>query len=126
PTIVYVLSRPDLAARAFFYLVLYCLMFILPLIVVFALAYFGTSSEQLGRFVNRHTAAIKLATGVVFTGLALWMTWAVAPLFGATSTMRWVWMAAVMVVIAVASVTLWYIGRRRRKKAVPQRRRSRV
>jgi cytochrome c biogenesis protein CcdA/glutaredoxin len=126
PTIVYVLSRPDLAAQAFFYLVLYCLMFILPLIVVFILAYFGTSSEQLGRFVNRHTAAIKLATGVVFTGLALWMTWTVAPLFGATSTMRWVWMAAVMVVIAVASVSLWYIGRRRRKKAVPQRRRSRV
>ncbi|RPI58350.1 MAG: hypothetical protein EHM56_02030, partial [Chloroflexi bacterium] len=82
PTIVYVLSRPELAARAFFYLLLYCVMFVVPLIVVFVLSYLGTTSEQLGRFVNRHTASIKLLTGVVFVGLALWMTWTMAPLFG--------------------------------------------
>jgi cytochrome c biogenesis protein CcdA/glutaredoxin len=126
PTIVYVLSRPELAAQAFLYLVLYCLMFILPLIVVFVLAYLGTSSEQLGQFVNRHTAAIKLATGLVFTGLALWMTWTMAPLFGARDSWRWILMAAVVVVIALGSVVLWYVGKHKRQKAVPKRRRSRA
>ena len=126
PTIVYVLSRPDLAAQAFLYLVLYCLMFILPLIVVFVLAYFGTTSEQLGQFVQRRTAAIKLATGLVFTGLALWMTWTMAPLFGVIDAGRWVLMAAVVVLIAAGSVTLWYVGKRTRQKAVPRRHKSRA
>jgi cytochrome c biogenesis protein CcdA/glutaredoxin len=126
PTIVYVLSRPELAARAFLFLVLYCLMFILPLIVVFVLAYFGTTSDQLGQFVNRHTAGIKLATGLVFTGLALWMTWTMAPLFGAIGVWRWALMAAAVVLIAVGSVSLWYVGKRGRQKTVAQRRRSRV
>jgi cytochrome c biogenesis protein CcdA/glutaredoxin len=126
PTIVYVLSQPELAARAFLFLVLYCLMFILPLIVVFVLAYLGTTSEQLAQFVNRRTAGIKLATGLVFTGLALWMTWTMAPLFGVMGTWRWVLMAAVVVLIAASSVSLWYAGRRQGQKPVAQRRRSRV
>jgi thiol:disulfide interchange protein len=126
PTIVYVLSQPDLAAQAFLYLVLYCLMFILPLIVVFVLSYFGTTSEQLGQFVNRHTAAIKLATGLVFVGLALWMTWALAPLFGLAAPWTWVLMAGVVVAIAAAAVVLLYNDRRHQAKAKPRRRRSRA
>ena len=101
PTIVYVMSQPDLAGQAFLYLVLYCLMFILPLIVVFLLSYFGTTSEQLGRFVNRHTATIKLITGLVFVGLALWMTWAMAPLFGIQPPLTWVLMGVVVIVIVL-------------------------
>ncbi len=92
PTIVYVMSKPELAAQAFLYLVLYCLMFVLPLIVVFVLSYFGATSDQLGRFVNHHTATIKLFTGLLFVGLALWMTWALAPLFGVQTPWNWVLM----------------------------------
>jgi cytochrome c biogenesis protein CcdA len=106
PTIVYVLSQTDLAAQAFLYLVLYCLMFILPLIVVFLLSYFGTTSQQLGQFVNRHTATIKLVTGLVFVGLALWMTWAMAPLFGIQPPWTWVLMGVVLVIIALGAVLL--------------------
>ena len=106
PTIVYVMSQPDLAGQAFLYLVLYCLMFILPLIVVFLLSYFGTTSEQLGRFVNRHTATIKLITGLVFVGLALWMTWAMAPLFGIQPPLTWVLMGVVVIVIVVGAFLL--------------------
>ena len=126
PTIVYVLSQPELAARAFLYLVLYCLMFILPLVVVFVLSYFGTTSEQLGQFVNRHTAAIKLATGAVFVGLALWMTWSLAPLFGILPPWNWVLMAIVLVVIALAAAILLYNDRRRPSESVPRQRRSRA
>jgi hypothetical protein len=126
PTIVYVLSQPELAGQAFFYLVLYCLMFVVPLIVVFALAYFGTTSEQLGVFVNRHTAAIKLATGAVFVGLALWMTWTLAPLFGIVAPWNWVLMAGVVVLMGVAAAVLAIADRRKPEKPVVRQRRSRA
>ncbi len=128
PTIVYVLSVPELAARAYLFLVLYCLAFILPLIVVFALSYFGTTSEQLGQFVNRHTSTIKFITGLVFVGLALWMTWTLAPLFGLHSPWNWVVMAGVLVVITVGVLVLYIRDLRtpKGKRAKPRRRRSRA
>jgi len=126
PTIVYVLSVPEMAARAFFFLVIYCLAFILPLIVVFGLSYFGTTSEQLGQFVNRHTSTIKLITGLVFVGLALWMTWALAPLFGVHSPWNWVLMGGVLVAILLSVIVLQIIDKRRPSKPVPRRRRSRA
>jgi len=73
PTIIFVMGVPDLRAQAFLYLLLYNLLFIAPLIGVFLVAYFGTTSEQLARFVNRHTAAIKLATAALFVVLAAWL-----------------------------------------------------
>ncbi len=123
PTIVYVMSRPELAAQAFLYLFLYCLMFILPLVVVFALSYFGTSSEQLGQFINRHTSTIKLATGLLFVGLALWMTWTVAPLFGIHSPWNWILLGGVVVVIGVAVLVLFRVDKRPPQKPAPRRRR---
>jgi cytochrome c biogenesis protein CcdA/glutaredoxin len=127
PTIVYVLSVPELAAQAFLYLVLYCLMFILPLIVVFVLAYRGTTSEQLGQFVNRHTATIKLLTGLVFGGLALWMTWTLAPLFGVESPWNWLLLGGVVLLIALGAAILMITGRKKPPKKVARpRRRSRA
>jgi cytochrome c biogenesis protein CcdA len=123
PTIIYVMSQPDLAAQAFLYLLLYCVMFILPLIVVFVLSYFGTSSEQLGQFVNRHTSTIKFATGLLFIGLALWMSWTVAPLFGIHSSWIWMLMVGVLVVIALGVVVLALLDRRRPAKTRTRRRR---
>lgn len=123
PTIVYVLSQPDLAARAFLYLILYCLMFVLPLVVVFVLSYLGTTSEQLGQFVNRHTASIKLLTGVIFVGLALWMTWTLAPLFGlAIAWQKWLLMAGVVAAIAAAAALLRTRDRTQARMAARQRR----
>jgi cytochrome c biogenesis protein CcdA len=73
PTIIFVMGRPEMQGQALLYLLLYNLAFILPLIVVFGLAYFGTTSDQLGRFIYRHTAAIKLATALLFVVLAGWL-----------------------------------------------------
>ena len=101
PTIVFVMSVPELAAQALLYLVLYCLMFILPLIAVFTLSYFGTTSEQLAQFVSRHTAAVKVLTGLLFVGLALLMTWTLAPLFGALAPWNWLLLVAVALAIAL-------------------------
>jgi glutaredoxin len=105
PTIVYMTSVPEFASRAFLFLVLYCLMFIIPLIVVFLLSYYGTSSEQLGLFVAHHIATVKALTALVFVGLALWMTWTLAPLFGATSPWNWILLGGVMVIIAGGAAT---------------------
>jgi cytochrome c biogenesis protein CcdA len=73
PTIVFVVSVPALRARAVAYLLLYNLAFILPLGVVFALTYFGTTSLQLGMFLQKRTAAVKLGTALVFLALAVWL-----------------------------------------------------
>ena len=126
PTIIYVMSQPDLAAQAFLYLLLYCLMFILPLVVVFVLSYLGTTSEQLGQFVNRHTSTIKLATGLLFVGLALWMSWTVAPLFGIHSPWNWVLMGGVVILIGIVVVVFYQVDKQRPRKTAPSRRRRRA
>lgn len=126
PTIMFVMSVPELAAQAFLYLALYCLMFILPLIVVFVLSYYGTTSEQLGRFINRHTGTIKLATGLLFVGLALWMTWTLAPLFGIYAPWNWVLMSGVLVAIALVVAVLLVTEKQPPAKQVSRRRRSRA
>ena len=126
PTIIYVMSQPDLAGQAFLYLLLYCLMFILPLVVVFVLSYYGTTSEQLGQFINRHTSTIKLLTGFLFIGLALWMSWTVAPLFGIHSPWNWVLMAVVLVIILAGAAALYLIDKNKPAKTTSRRRRSRA
>ena len=73
PTLVFVASIPTLRARAYAYLVLYNLCFILPLVVVFGLAYYGTTSIHLGIFLKRHTATVKLGATLVFAALAAWL-----------------------------------------------------
>ena len=73
PTILFVLGKPDLRVRAGLYLVLYNLMFIVPLVVVFVLAYYGTTSRQLGLLIHRHTPKVKLATAALFLLLTGWL-----------------------------------------------------
>jgi cytochrome c biogenesis protein CcdA len=126
PTIMFVLSVPELAAQAFLYLVLYCLMFIVPLMIVFLLSYFGTSSEQLGRFVQRNTAVIKLATALLFLGLGLWMVWTLGPLFGVGSPWNWLLLAGVVAVVLLATVVLLVRDNHAEEKSAPHRKGSRA
>jgi len=62
------------------WLLLYNLAFILPLILVFVLVYFGVTSEQLTSRFRRHIFASKLALGFVFLFLAAVLL--LIPLFG--------------------------------------------
>lgn len=73
PTIVFVAGIPAMRSRAIGYLVLYNLVFILPLLVVFVLACFGTTSLELGLFLRRRMAAVRLGTAAVFLLMALWL-----------------------------------------------------
>jgi cytochrome c biogenesis protein CcdA/glutaredoxin len=73
PTLIFVASLPELRAQAMAYLLLYNLLFIAPLIVVFVLVYFGTTSFQLGEFLQENVARVKFAMVVVFAALTLWL-----------------------------------------------------
>lgn len=66
PTICFVTGVPELRLHAFFYLVLYNLMFILPLCLVFVLTYFGTTSDQIAGWMKRHIFVMKAALAVFF------------------------------------------------------------
>jgi cytochrome c biogenesis protein CcdA/thiol-disulfide isomerase/thioredoxin len=73
PTIIFVTSVPELRVRAVLYLVLYNALFVLPLIVVFILAYYGTTSKDLTRFLQHNAAVVKLGMVLLFASLAVWL-----------------------------------------------------
>jgi len=73
PTIVFVVSQPALRTRAVALLLLYNALFISPLVVVFVLAYYGTGSRQLTRFLEQRAPAVKVGMAVLFTVLAVWL-----------------------------------------------------
>jgi HEAT repeat protein/cytochrome c biogenesis protein CcdA len=64
PTILYMLRSGDGSAVS--HLLLYNVAFVLPLIIVFILAWTGLRSEALIRFQKDHTALVKVLTGVLF------------------------------------------------------------
>jgi glutaredoxin len=73
PTIIFVSGVPELRVNALVYLVLYNLMFILPLVVIFVLVFYGTSSKQLTGFFRANAASVKLLTALLFAALGVWL-----------------------------------------------------
>jgi cytochrome c biogenesis protein CcdA len=73
PVIISMSSIPSMRGQALLYLMLYNLMFIVPLIVVFILAFYGTSSKQFTDFLRKHAGAVKIGMAVVFLILATWL-----------------------------------------------------
>ncbi len=71
PTITFVMKVPEFRLKAMMYLLLYNLFFIIPLIIVFILAYFGLSSEKLNAFYQKAGAGVKLATAIFFLLLGI-------------------------------------------------------
>ena len=71
PTIQYMLKAGH--GSAVRHLLVYNVAFILPLIVIFALAFFGLRSEALQAFQRRQTSVVKVLTGVLFLALAAFL-----------------------------------------------------
>ena len=69
PTCVLIMQDPEFRVRAAFYLVLYNLMFIVPLIMVFVLALLGYESKGFNDFLKKHLGVMKLLLCLVFLGL---------------------------------------------------------
>ena len=70
PTITFVARAGSDKARAIIYLLLYNVMAVIPLVVVFMLAYFGTSSERLAQFGRKHAPGLTLVGGIAMLGLS--------------------------------------------------------
>ena len=69
PTCVLILQDPHLRARAAVYLVLYNLMFIVPLVSVFVLALLGYESKGFNDFFKKHLGLTKILLCLVFLAL---------------------------------------------------------
>jgi HEAT repeat protein len=69
PTIYYILRQDPAAVGPNVYLLVYNVAFIVPLVVVFALAYSGVRSERVAAWLQRHAAAVKFATAALFVAM---------------------------------------------------------
>lgn len=69
PAITIMVRTPGLRDEAMMYLLIYNVMFILPLLAVLAAAWFGLSSQRLGQFAARHVGVSKLALALLFAAL---------------------------------------------------------
>ncbi len=70
PTIGFIMRIPELRANAIFNLVLYNVMFIVPLVAVFVSTFFGVTSEKMALMTKEHTGTVKLLTAILFLALA--------------------------------------------------------
>ncbi|MFA4854371.1 MAG: hypothetical protein WC616_03355 [Candidatus Omnitrophota bacterium] len=75
PTIAFVLKASPLKLQALGYLLLYNIMFIIPLIVIFVFALMGTTSAQFSGFLKKHLGIIKIFMAVLFFGLGIFLIW---------------------------------------------------
>ncbi len=70
PTIIFVTNIPSLRTSAVSYLISYNVMFIVPLLTIFGVVYWGVTSEQLAFFLQKRASTIKLLTSFLFFTLA--------------------------------------------------------
>ncbi len=71
PTIVLILQDPQFRVRAILYLLLYNVMFILPLLGVFILSAAGCKSEGISNCFKRHLGLTKILLSLVFLVLGI-------------------------------------------------------
>jgi hypothetical protein len=70
PTITWAVQDPALRQFAFPLLIVYNLMFIVPLVVIILLTYYGFTSKDLTAFLERRAATVKLATALLFFAMS--------------------------------------------------------
>ena len=73
PTIGYIMTVPKLRVNAFLNLILYNIMFIIPLVGIFVAAFFGVTSERMALATKKHTGTVKLLTAILFIGLGAFL-----------------------------------------------------
>jgi len=71
PTLVFISSIPEYKMEALRLILFYNIAFILPLIFVFTLAFFGITQERLNLMLRNNIVFVKIATGVVFIALGI-------------------------------------------------------
>ncbi len=69
PTCVLIMQDPAFRARAVLYLVLYNIMFVIPLVLVFVLTLLGYESKIFNEWLKKHLGLTKICLCLVFLGL---------------------------------------------------------
>lgn len=82
PTIVLIFSQNVLKQRAALFMVVYNLLFILPLVLITVIAYLGVTSDHLVTWLKKNAAPVKVATAVLFVALAGFLIVRALTLFG--------------------------------------------
>ncbi|MFH0913123.1 MAG: cytochrome c biogenesis protein CcdA [Candidatus Omnitrophota bacterium] len=75
PTIKFAMETATLKFQALTYLLLYNVMFTMPLLVIFLLAIMGVTSEKFSKFLRRHLEEIKILMAVLFFALGVFLLW---------------------------------------------------
>ena len=73
PTIVLMTRQEGLRLTGWFYLLFYNILFVLPLLIVMLLAFFGLKWDRLAKATQKNMTAIKIGLGCVLCGLAIFI-----------------------------------------------------
>lgn len=73
PIVVVIREMSEFRTQGILYLLLYNIMFILPLVAVFILAYRGVTSEKMAVIVKKHMPSVKIAMAGFFALLGLFI-----------------------------------------------------
>lgn len=75
PTIVFVLKTTPPKLQAVLYLLLYNLMFIVPLFIILLFALLGVTSTQFSQLFKKHLSSVKILMAVLFFALGIFLIW---------------------------------------------------
>lgn len=75
PTIGFILKTTPLKLAALSYLLLYNLMFIIPLLIIFIFALFGATSQDFAKFLKKNMLSVKILMAMLFFGLGIFLLW---------------------------------------------------
>jgi cytochrome c biogenesis protein CcdA len=76
PTIILMTRAEGLRLTGWLYLLFYNFLFVLPLLVVMILAYYGLRWDELSRATQKRLPLLKTVMGIVLTGLAVFLAFA--------------------------------------------------
>ncbi|MFP4015356.1 MAG: cytochrome c biogenesis CcdA family protein [Chitinispirillaceae bacterium] len=73
PTIILMTRQEGLRLTGWLYLIMYNILFVLPLLIIMVLAYFGLKWDKLARSTQKNMVAIKMLFGTVLLSLAAFL-----------------------------------------------------
>lgn len=73
PTIVLMTKQEGMRLTGWFFLIIYNLLFVLPLLIVMVLAFFGMTWNRLATATQKNMVAIKTALGFLLCGLGIFI-----------------------------------------------------
>jgi cytochrome c biogenesis protein CcdA len=73
PTIILMTRAQGLRLTGWLYLIYYNFLFVLPLLIIMVMAYYGLRWDELSRTTRKHLPLLKIIMGVVLAGLAIFL-----------------------------------------------------